>query len=418
MFNSLRKLWAPIGAALVTSAIVAMGAGIYEGYPAAVLPFVGTERFAIDTLIPNGANPQTENVTLAQVAAYSRTAAGSTGDVNSLICGDFGTCPWQRSTAAITGISNTLTYTADRWYALGGASSSITVTKETGATDIFQDYAASLRFQRASSNTDTTAICFGQVLTSADSTRYQGHTAVLSFIDKSGANFSAVNFTATIGYGTSADDTSANFNAGSWAGYTAAVAGSITPTTAFTGPNKVSGAIPLTATQIGVKFCYTPVGTAGTNDWLEFIRIQLEVNDSGNFSSFSHRSVANELALANWWYWQATESSTAIQVRGTCAMSTTSIANCYIPFPRTMRVGPTMTYATGFEASATVASSSATACTNVTTTATLTGNTASPNGVIIDCASSAGFGAAGTAGFIWDVGTGSPAGRIRASADL
>jgi hypothetical protein len=36
--------------------------------------------------------------------------------------------------------------------------------------------------------------------------------------------------------------------------------------------------------------------------------------------------------------------------------------------------------------------------------------------VLMDCASSGGFGAAGTGGFLWDVGTGTPSGAIKASA--
>src|SRR6185312_8151236 len=133
----------------------------------------------------------------------------------------------------------------------------------------------------------------------------------------------------------------------------------------------------------------------------------LNVNDP-RAKAFSRRSAAVETTLQQRYYYQITESATVIGVRGTCIMSTTSIANCMIRFPTTMRIAPTMTYATGFEASASTASSSATACTALTTTATLTGNAATAENVLIDCASSAGFGAAGTGGWIWDVGTGTP----------
>ncbi len=192
-------------------------------------------------------------------------------------------------------------------------------------------------------------------------------------------------------------------------------------------------AIPSNATEIGVVLCFTPVGTAGTNDYIAFSGIQLTRNSTLasiasatvgystaalQASSFDRRPFGLETLLQQRYYYQINESATALNIRAVCGMSTTSIANCYVGFPTQMRIAPTMTYTAGFEASATVASSSATVCTALTTSATLTGNAASPNGVLVDCASSAGFGAAGTIGFLWDIGTGSATGVLKASAEL
>ncbi len=43
-------------------------AGIYQGLPAAVLPLTGNEVAAFDTLLTGGANPQTELVSISQLA--------------------------------------------------------------------------------------------------------------------------------------------------------------------------------------------------------------------------------------------------------------------------------------------------------------------------------------------------------------
>ncbi len=161
---------------------------------------------------------------------------------------------------------------------------------------------------------------------------------------------------------------------------------------------------------------FVPVGTASTTDGIEVTGVQLE---RGNVPTpFEWRPAGIENVKLLRYYYQINESATAATVRGTCISSTTSISNCFVKFPTQMRTTPTMSYTTGFLGSAQAASTSGFACTALTTSATVTGFGASPTGVLIDCASSAAGPAAGVAGWFWDAGTGTPGGRIKASADF
>jgi hypothetical protein len=102
--------------------------------------------------------------------------------------GDFTTNPWQRGTS-FTSISNTLTYTADRWFAVGGVSSSIGVSQVTGVTGVL-GFTQALQFGRANANSNTAAINLGQVVETLDSVRCQGQQVTLSFWAAAGANWS------------------------------------------------------------------------------------------------------------------------------------------------------------------------------------------------------------------------------------
>ena len=63
--------------------------------------------------------------------------------------GDFTTNPWQRGTS-FTGIAGAATYTADRFFAVGGASSSISVSQVTGITAV-PGFTQALQFGRGGS---------------------------------------------------------------------------------------------------------------------------------------------------------------------------------------------------------------------------------------------------------------------------
>lgn len=342
-----RKSMLAAGLAVVLAAGTALAAGIYEGYPNNSAALTGSERWAVDTLLSSGQSPQTENITTGQMATYTRGLAGNSGWKNLLIGGDFNTNPWQRGTTS-GDIANTLTYQADRWWNLGGASSAINVTKQTGASDIIAGTGASLRFQRKAANADTTAICMGQALTTPNSLQMQGQRVVLSYWALKGANFSpaASNVTATIGYGTGSSESAANFAAGTWTGYTAAVATSQVITTTWTQYTTYAD-IPATATQVGVKFCFTPVGTAGANDWAEFAQIQLEIAPSGvtTATTFERRSVGEELDMAQRYFYQVNEGAATVRYWSGLAI-TTSTAHIYVTFPTTMWRAPTTVVAT------------------------------------------------------------------------
>jgi hypothetical protein len=327
----------------------ALAGGQFTGQlPAPVIPFTGNETLPLDTNFAAGAQPQTEYASLAQLGSYF----GGVVQVsrNALVGGDFGTNPWIRGTTS-GDIANTLTYQADGWWNLGGASSAINVSKQTGATDVFSNGGgvtlATLRFQRKAANADTAAICMGQSVEFNDSTRFAGQTAVLSFTVKVGANFSATNnvMTSTIGYGTSAsEDTSTNFASKSWTGQVNSDQANTLSTT-FTRYTQAV-AIPTTATQIGVKFCFTPVGTAGANDWFEIGQIQLEPSSAAaSVASASAYEVQPQwlvTARAQRRAWALIEPASNV-CQGAGYSSSTTAGRIVIANPMTMRAAPAVT---------------------------------------------------------------------------
>jgi len=319
-------------------------------YPATI-PLTGNETIPADTQLSGGQAPQSIAITTGQLANY---AAASALPRNALVNGSM--TVWQRGTGTSADIAGTATYWADRWASIGGASSAINVSRQTGASDIAAGFSASQRFQRKAANADTDPICVGQVLESANSYRFQGQKAEFTFWAKSGANFSAAsgNITVTIATGTGADGSAANFFPGSWTGYAAAIAQPVAISTTMT-RYAFAASIPASAVQVGVKICYTPVGTAGANDWFEFTGAQLAVNPgatagyaglaSGTMPlAYDYRSAEQELAAAQRYYWNITEPAATVMVGSAGKVATTTTCQVTVPLPTPMRIAPTLAF--------------------------------------------------------------------------
>jgi len=271
-------------------------------------------------IVANQANPQGFILQVqAMTAATGNTPGTATlavpqgmggtqlGFPRNLLDGaDFGTNPWQRGTS-FSSIANTLTYTADRWFALGNASSSISVSQQ--AVSAVAGFADAVQFGRASGNTNTGPIYLGQVIESADSIRCQGQTVTLSFWALAGANWSPAssNLNVLLVSGTGANQSAASFMAGTWTGYStltltpqqgsAAPAANIAqPVTGTWTRYSFTAVVPASVTQLGVLFNAIPAGTAGANDWVQIMGAQLEIG--GQATAFEHRDVEMELALA------------------------------------------------------------------------------------------------------------------------
>ncbi len=340
------------GACLLAGVVAAQAAGLFtNGVPPAggtqyptTVPLTGIETVPADTNLTGGLNPASEAISTAQIAGYDRQSYGSGGFRNGLVGGDFGTNLFQRGTSSAS-ITTALLYGPDRWWGLSGTGTAFTIIKETGASDITAGFAASARVQRTASQTGVIATCFGQVLTSANSTRFQGKTVEFSAHMLAGANFSAASsvVTMTIAYGTSADDTAANFSTGSWSGYTAAVAQATTISTTWARYSAVAS-IPVTATQLGVKICYTPVGTAGANDWFEVAGAQLDENaaavayngvtsQTGSMASFERRPASVEALMQYAYFFRLAEPASGAALSGSCQAvgATSNICNVFMP---------------------------------------------------------------------------------------
>lgn len=391
------------------------------------LPLTGNETIPADTNLTQGLNPASEAITTTALAGF---VGGSLGTWrNALIGGDFGTNLWQRGTTSAS-ITTSALYTADRWWGLSGTGTAFTVIKQTGAADILVPYAASARVQRTAAQTGVIPVCFGQAVTSENSTSFQSKVVEFQFRAKSGANFSAANgtVTATIAFGTGSNQSAATFAAGTWTGQTNVAAQNVNVTSSFA-RYSVVGTVPATATQIGVKVCYTPVGTAGVNDWVEFAGMQLDANpaavaftgltnSAGSGLAFEHRSLDLERSLQLAYYFEIDESA-AITPIADCGNSTTSLALCLLQFPTQMRAIPVFTgdggFTTGFAATTTTAMSALSACTSLAVSSTVASTAANANNVMLACGSSAAFGAAGTTNFLY---SNNASGKIKASAEL
>jgi len=424
-------------AGLAIAALLTLGAAVAD---AQTLPQVTSiNPTDLIQVIPRGV-PSAGNqyASTTQLAGFGISAATK---INALIGGDAGTNLFQRATTG-SSVTTTITYGGpDRWAYWSGTNTAMTVSRDTTAADLpaSGSYQAAFKMARTSGQTGVVPLCMVQEVESVNSYMFQGATAELDFWATAGANFSAANsaLTAYIITGTGTDEGVSKmafaFNAGgggssTWTGQATTVADVATISTVPTRFAAV-GVIPAGTTEIGVVFCYTPVGTAGTNDYVALTGIQLSRNaaltsiasqttatdcSTINCSSYDRRLIGQETALQQRYFYKIAESA-AITVIAPCANSTTSLALCQVPFPTTMRTAPTMTYTTGFAANTTTAMTAVTACTSLGTSTAVASTAANVQGVLVACGSSAGFGAAGTTSFLY---SNNGSGVINASAEL
>ena len=198
---------------------------------------------------------------------------------------------WQRGT------SQTFTagpaYTADRFSFNCSAVTSVTVSQITTSdtTNLPNIYNA-MRVQRTAGNTSVPFFLIQNSLESKDSYRFAGQNFTLSFWARKGANFSSSTFNVQTISGTGTDQSLVS-------GFTnsnALITQSPTLTTTwqrFT----YTGSVPSTATQLGLQFYATYVGTAGAADYFDITGIQLELGSVATPFARAGGSIGGELAL-------------------------------------------------------------------------------------------------------------------------
>lgn len=305
---------------------------------------------------------------------YSPTLGGNNPE-NLLIGGDSTTNLYQRGTTGAS-VTTTLTYGGpDRWAYWSGASTAMTVSQSTTAGDIPANgtFKSAFKMARTSGQTGVVQMCMMQVLESANSYALSGSTAEIDFHATAGANFSAANSVMTVylitGTGTDQAASTAAFNLNAGGGGSSLWTGQVNTgvnVTLNTASNRYTVAIPSPAgtTQVAVALCYTPVGTAGTNDYIAVSGIQLTRNSAltaaagsagvalpandTRAKSFSRRSQATETTLQQRYTYSINEASItagAITAGGGTALGTTTTCSINIRFPTTMRIAPTYTNA-------------------------------------------------------------------------
>jgi hypothetical protein len=215
---------------------------------------------------------------------------------NALINGDMRINQRGTSTnlASLTTVA-TGSWVTDRWNVLrGGYAAGAVIGQGTSLTNSdlpFSDAGIKTfgRIGRLSGNTATNDIALNYNMESQDCYQYVGKTVTLSFYYRTGTNFSGSALIAQIITGTGTDQALRN-------GYTGLIAQTITNIVSSTW-RRVSFTVTLSSllNQIGLGIQYTPVGTAGTNDYFDITGIQLELGSVP--TSFEVRPFPVELQL-------------------------------------------------------------------------------------------------------------------------
>jgi hypothetical protein len=223
-----------------------------------------------------------------------------------------------------------------------------------------------MRVQRDSGNTATGDLYLSYMLESADSYRFAGKQATLSFWAKAGANYSAASsaLTTQLRTGTGTDQNI-------WVGYTGSstIASSAKTLTTSWQRFSITGSVGSTTTEMALLFAFTPVGTAGANDWFEITGVQLELGDVPTSFLRPGGTIQGELSAAQRYYQKSYAQGVALATTTTngcaswVAQAASPNARSNVRFPVTMRTtSPTITlYSTNTGATGKVYNEGATA---------------------------------------------------------
>lgn len=198
-------------------------------------------------------------------------------DYRNILYGNGGLEIWQRGagdSASIARTASTTGYTADRWYLTTGANQASVVSAQSGLADRSRKAG---RVQRNSGQTGTGSMIFAYPLTSEECQRLRGETVSLQFLTRAGANWSPTSGTLTFNlyFGTGAEGK----RGAGFTGETNPLTGSVNLTAGGSAQEvtaQSSTTVATNVTQGELRFTWTPVGTASTNDWFELDNVQLE----------------------------------------------------------------------------------------------------------------------------------------------
>jgi hypothetical protein len=206
-------------------------------------------------------------------ANYGQITGLTTGNAfrrNMLINGGFDV--WQAGaggSASIAGAA-TRTRTADCWWAIRAGTTGYTVSQQTGEANRY-----ALKWQRDNGNASTEAMYLAQSLETADVVwlkRGTPPTVTVSFRAKTGANYSGGDLTTALIRGTGTDENVLDTYTG------ATTLGSLVQTLTGTLTRySFSAAADASTNELGIRFTWTPTGSAGANDSITLEDVQVEV---------------------------------------------------------------------------------------------------------------------------------------------
>jgi len=305
--------------------------GSYTSHPLVFLTN-NAERMRIDS---------TGNLLLGTTSANTAptgyiSAANTFGFKNRIINGAM--VIDQRNAGASFTVPNANGYgSCDRWVSFAGATSTWTMQRVSSG---LANFAYALQAGRNASSSSTSILYIGQVIETNNCQDLAGQSVTLSFYAKAGANFSASSSALTVELwtGSGTDQGWASLGNATWTSQASTISTSKVLTTTYQQFTSTA-TVPAGTNEIGIRFWYTGVGTAGANDWFQITGVQLEKGSTA--TSFDYRPYGTELALCQRYYWKGnlpimrnfTGSSIAVQSS--------------IGFPVTMRTTPSVSVDTG-----------------------------------------------------------------------
>jgi hypothetical protein len=259
------------------------------------------------------------------------------------------------------------TYTLDRWQGYRTASAAYNISQQSTAdtTNLpFIQYCA--RVGRPSGNTATNIVFYVQTMETLNSRQFSGKTVTLSFYARAGANYSAASnaLGCEVVTGTGTDQNAIT----GFTGAASAFSQNNTLTTTwqrFT----ITGSIASTSTQLGLNFYYTPVGTAGANDYFEVTGVQIEVGNQASPYCPAGSSYQAELAMCQR-YFERIDSALGTTFTpfgaGACASTTQAYDTIFYTYKRT---SPSLSFAAANTFSQTNTTGAAVICTAISSAA-------------------------------------------------
>jgi hypothetical protein len=173
---------------------------------------------------------------------------------------------------------------------------------------------------------------------SINSIPYAGKTITFSFYARAGANYSAASniLSVNVSSGTGTDQ---NINT-SFTGIATVITQNATLTTTWQ-RFSYTGTVSSAATQLGFYVNWTPVGTAGANDYFEITGVQLEAAASATAYSPNTSTYALELAACQRYYTRAVSGASYGRLSVSTPAASSGTIYVSTPLPVRMRVAPT-----------------------------------------------------------------------------
>lgn len=264
---------------------------------------------------------------------------------NLLVNGSFDI--WQRGVAfnpASATSTSGQNYGADRWQGLQATSqvAGSFINNGPGVSNP-PKFTSSMRVQRQSGAVFTTPFTLQQSIETLNLARVRSKYLTLSFWARCGSSYSASGsgLVSNIVAGTGTDNTVGNFT-----GNTVLNTTTHTLTTTWKRFVVTLGTLFNDGyTQLGVQFVFTPVGTAGVQDYYDIVGVQLEIGTAP--SDFELSNYGDTLRQCQRYYYRVKGEGSGYAPFGSGTAVATTLGSVHVPFPTTMRTRPTAIETTG-----------------------------------------------------------------------